>query len=265
MDVREEWADDKFYISFCRCSWRGSRTLTRTAATRQYKLHKRYPKLSKESMAAAAEDLLKTFVMAHTMEMKIDVPEWRATLGVFAEALKYEQQRRKGQPKYIVKVGTRGRGELPFKVKVDFPGYDSSTLDDSSSGNFAFENWVHRHKDPHEYMKNQFRFNKLINAKALAKVSKFLLHLDEKHANFKHEYAKWAGWAVEWREAQLRISKDRFKKAARIAKHKTTWEYLKEKYPTKGDVKQVLAERAFSKSYTALLNRLVKYHEKREA
>ena len=254
----DEWlSGDKFYTSYCRCGWRGKQTLTRTAATRQYKLHKRYPKLSKESMAAAAEDLLKTFVMAHTMEMRIDIPEWRSILSVFAEAVKYEEAMRKGPTRYELEVGTRGRGELPFQVTVTFPGYESEQL-----GNYVFDNWVRRNY--HEDMENEFEFDKLINAKNLVTVSKFLLHLDEKHANFKQEYAKWAGWAVEWRESQLAYAKTLLKRADKIAKHKTTWEYLKEKYPTREDAENALAAKTYSKSYTDLLNRLVKYHRKRE-
>jgi hypothetical protein len=212
--------------------------------------------MSKESMAACAEDLLKTFVMAHMMEMNIDIPEWRATLGVFAEALEYEEQMRRGTTRYIVTTGTRGRGELPFKVEVTFPGYESDQL-----GNYVFDNWVRRMH--HEDMENEFEFKQLLNAKALNTVSKFLLHLEEKHAQFKHDYAKWAGWAVEWRESQLADAKASFKKAAKVAKHKTTWEYLKTKYPTQEEAENALRAKSYSKSYTDLLKRLVKYWGKR--
>lgn len=242
------------HTAFCRCGWRGIQTGTKTNASRQYKLHRRYPALSKKSLALAAKDMLKTFVMSHTMEMGVNLIEWRTVLGIFAEALSKD----KSEQYTISTYYSKGRGEFLDEIDVKFEGFNFGEL-----GDYEFRQWVENVKTQ-DYAHVQYGFNKLNEQSNLVRATKLLLHLDEKVKFLKDQYVKRAVWAVEWHELLLARAKRRAKKAVKESKKKTTWQYLKEKYPTQEAVEQVLAERTFSKSYTDLLQRLVKYHAKRE-
>ena len=251
------WKKSKYdHIPFCRCGWTGHKVSTKSGASRQYKLHRSYPRLSMKSMSDAAKDALKTFVAGHAIDLRINTTDWRYALGVYAKTLKRTPSAFKRL--YTISDDSRGKGDLVWDIHVTFPGYDSSQL-----GKWTFDHWVKEHKGVDD-MGTDFRFTPLNSPTQLFKASRLLLHIEARAKTIKQDFAKWAKWAVEYRTERLVNVKAISRKATAAANKKSTWQYLKAKYPTKEAALAALTLKRYSKSYTYLLNRLVIYWGKRE-
>ncbi len=192
-----------------------------------------------------------TYLMADELNMKVKTREWRIAIAGFVDAIKPEWKR-KG---VILVIRYWGKTNLAHGVDIHFDCFNLGKVVNYDEWDFAlFLGTIH--------VKERFSAHDslihLSKQKMLVEATTFLLHLDSRYRLKKKEWPIWLNRLRRFYTGKMKTIDSYLVDSH--AKRRSTWKWLKEKYPTSEAVRDAIEKNDYSPSYQDLMEKLEKYH-----
>lgn len=242
------------FLARCSCDWVGKLKPFKKTAWLDGYIHRREKKVvGRNDPKRKWEDELMSYLMADELEMKVKTREWRIALNGYIKAMRREWTN-KG-----VRIGIKywGKTELPHRVKVYFDCFNLQKVVNYTDWDFVLflsTVGIHERFSAHDELKD------LSKQEALVKATTYMLHLDSRYEQKKKEWPIWLKRLRQFYTGKMKTI-DGFLIESH-SKRKSTWQWLKERYPTVEDVRNALQSKDYSDSYRELLEKLEKWHAK---